>query len=200
MKINVDIDGVLADNIGFFRQYINQEYGVEVKKELFNDYNPYFSQLDKNLLDIINNDIYENNPESIYYMDTVKDSVESLKNLKEKGHTINIVTHRPKLVEEETINWINNHGFYYDKIVVDSPSDKSKIDCDLMIDDNPEVVIDFSKKKNQDAILFPQLWNINSKLIHHHGPHHHAKENINSIIKNENQWEYVTKLIDDLKR
>ena len=50
-----------------------------------------------------------------------KDAVESIKNLKDQGHTIIIYTARSWNEYEMTINWLNGHEIPYDQVMLGKP-------------------------------------------------------------------------------
>ena len=81
-------------------------------------------------------------------------------------HDLVIVTHRPESAVQDTIDWIS---LYFKEIplsglsILSNGEPKSNIHADLLIDDKPQNVWEWTNK-DRSAILFAQPWNESSSL------------------------------------
>lgn len=75
----------------------------------------------------------------LYHDDPLPDVVESLRALKDAGHTVHLVTARGlltngHLIREHTVRWLHNHQVPHDTLTFSK--DKSIVRTDYFIDDN----------------------------------------------------------------
>jgi uncharacterized HAD superfamily protein len=196
MRINIDIDGVIGDNTGLFCKYIREEYGIDYWPEDVTEYNHEVDTIDMTISDIVS-EIYSDRPEFIKEMELIDGAKETINSLNRDRHRIKLVTHRPNQVREETLEWINENGIYYNDIIVDAPDDKSEVVGDLMIDDHHEVVKGFIPT-SKDAILFPRTYNLHVDMDDIHHPHEYIDTSREKIVRDESQWNGIIEIIENL--
>ena len=160
MRIGIDIDGVLTDveryNIDHFSKYCIKNK-IEFKIEP-NNYNLFkiFNVLKEHENSFWNESLFpyaKEHPIRPF-------ASEVIKNLKNKGHEIYIITARSltnkntKLGEEmrNTVKaWLDSNDVYYDKLIFSKGDNETKLNeiteekIDLMIEDNPNNIIELSK-------------------------------------------------------
>ena len=83
-------------------------------------------------------------------------AVDAMRAIKAEGHDVLIVTYRPEISMEATVDWLDLNGFPYDE--VHSVADKGTVDWDVLVDDHGPTVSDLVAA-GRDVILFDQPWN-----------------------------------------
>lgn len=194
MKINIDIDGVIGDNTDLFCRYINKNYNRDYSREDISEYNPEFS-FGKDLSQVIS-EMYTKCPEFIAEMDIIEGAKSSIEYFKQKDYYIQIVTHRPDTIGDITKEWLDSNNIIYDNLVIDAPSDKSQIDGDVMIDDNPNVVRNF-KEQPHHTILFPRHYNKNINENYLIKPEDYVEYTVERILNKRNSWDIIRDIIDE---
>jgi len=86
--------------------------------------------------------------------------------LKQSGHELVVVTHRPRTAIRDTINWLDHHfgamePYPWSGInILSNGEPKHSIYAELLIDDKPENVIGWvDAGQSRKAIIFDQPWN-----------------------------------------
>lgn len=165
MKIGVDIDGVIADYSGGILRWIEQQKGLPAGHYAPpTDWE--FSGHDFGLHPKENVKVYPLIYPRDYRSKTLKDwhleftdvenngyrllqpmpwAVWGVAELARLGHSVHFVTNRGACIEGkehdrkhqlvDTIQWLQDHGFGYNEITF--TNDKTKIKCDLYIEDSP---------------------------------------------------------------
>jgi len=84
-------------------------------------------------------------------------------------HEISIITARPSLFQDVTVNWLDYHGITYHRIVF---TENKRHECmssnvDVLIDDAPHYATEFAHH-NMPVILFDQPYNssVNTNLVY----------------------------------
>jgi 5'(3')-deoxyribonucleotidase len=163
--IGIDMDGTIADFIGGFVRAANNKYGSpgnNIKRTDITEYNLKtvlnkkfpISKEEKNLLENLIQ------PEFFTYLDIFPEVVETLKQLNKKNKII-IISRAINFYNctSEKTRWLKHHlkDINYDIIYVDSSSNKTLINVDYMVDDDPKVI---SKLTTQTGIMTEQPWNL----------------------------------------
>ncbi|MBD3340779.1 MAG: hypothetical protein GF353_16850 [Candidatus Lokiarchaeota archaeon] len=189
MKIAVDVNGVLIDNMENVIEVVNRKYNSNYKKEDVNNWEFYkeWNFSEREFFDIF----YKTYEE----MDKVKfidpEAPNFMKKLTE-FHEVNILSALNDQFEALVKNKLERHniieGIHYNEmiIVAEKPWDlKVKHRFDLYIDDNPNLVNPIKKMKDRFLFLFDQPWNYNI-------------ENHDNIIRVHN-WKEIYKNINNLE-
>lgn len=152
IKIAVDIDGVLGDQVTPVLSKINDEQGLNLKKE---DITQWKSQVGNKTIDV---EIEEAllNEEYILSMPLIKSAQKALEDLSKSYHII-IATNRPKQTEWATIKWLQAN-FKFNEFYNTRNIGKHMIKADILIDDYINNLLDFTNK-GRLGILFFQPWN-----------------------------------------
>ncbi len=108
MVIAIDIDAVLGDFLSKFLEYRNDMYGTSWKIDQFYSYvwAEVFKESKEQMYSILT-DFFESS-----YLDEIKPvagAVEGVRKLKELGHTLDVITSRPRLIKDATNRWIRKH-------------------------------------------------------------------------------------------
>ena len=137
MKIGVDIDGVCYMFVSALREHIRQTGGrVDLPQQTcWEFYEKDWGYTFEEFLELCNTGV---DAGVVFgFGDPVPGSVETLRRLKDRGHTIHIVTSRafgsPGSSERVTREWLELHGVPYDTL--DFTSDKTIVRTDMFIDD-----------------------------------------------------------------
>ena len=94
---------------------------------------------------------------SLYrYMFPIHDAVLAMRGMDRSGYDLTIATNQPTEAFEYTANWLNSYGIPYDKLIL--VQDKSRLPCNILVDDKPANCIGFADKTGP-ACIFGQPWN-----------------------------------------
>jgi len=157
MHIGVDLDNTVLDATSSYLHFYNRASGLSYTPEDVNDF--YFYRLygwdnaeREKIYHKYGHDIHWNS--SPFPM-----AVEVLQELF-ISHQISIITARPLLFRQVTIDWLKHYGVRYHNIVFTENKLQECINSEvsLLIDDAPHYAEEFSKK-NIPVILFDQPYN-----------------------------------------
>lgn len=158
MRIGIDIDGVLTDLEGFYRDYVTRYrflHGVKGNINI-NEYmicDAYHISKEQDI-DFFTNDFkeYENKYKTRPF------AAEIIKKLKEEGNEIYIITARWKSDRDDkegqrirsvVLKWLEENDIYYDDIYF-TKGDKTiyckDLNIDVMIEDTPSNIENISKE------------------------------------------------------
>ena len=160
MKIAVDIDGVLADQVGAVLKVIEKEYGERYSKSDINRAHWRFagrelwSEIARLLAD----------PEYVLRVPLIEGSQIAVKQLTE--HDVFVVTARRPNAEEATKKWLNAHFPCLTQYYHAKTGAKHNIPSDVLIDDLDMNIVEFVKSNpNRRGILFEHPWSMNETDI-----------------------------------
>ncbi len=174
MNIGIDIDNVISN----FNEMLLSEF-LKYDKSLRNsgiiDENKYIT---KGMFDWSHEELdnfYKTNIERIVSnLDTINDSVKYINRLKNEGHNIYIITGRNNgeytNPYDITINWLNNKGINFDKLILtnaylhDKYIECKNNDIDIFIDDSENMCIE-CVKNGIHTLLFDTPFNKNNNYI-----------------------------------
>lgn len=160
MKIAVDIDGVLADQVGAVLEAIEREYGEKYHRSDVDRADWTFggrelwSEIGRLLAD----------PEYTLNLPLIEGSQQGVKRLND--HDVFVVTARRPDAEEATRRWLNAHfpclrGYYTART-----GTKQSVPSDLLIDDLDLNIVEFVRSHpDRRGILFVHPWSINGTDI-----------------------------------
>ncbi len=185
VRVGVDVDGVLGDQVSPLLGSINGKNMTNLSKEDIIEWD--FKINDSNIEIEINKALLSG--EYIQNMPEINGAKKGMNYLWENYHVI-IASSRPKQTEEETLKWLSSK-FNFHEYINTHKSGKKSLQVDILIDDNLTNVEEFSRKKGV-GILFSQPWN-------------QKHQTIKDLIKNQrvfccNDWAEVISTLKILNR
>lgn len=178
MRIAVDIDGVLADQVGAVLNKIEERYGNRYSRDEVNcahwsfEGRDIWSEITELLAD----------PEYVMGLSVIEGSQTALKQLAK--HYVCVVTARQPEAEMATKQWLSMHfpfltDYYYTKTGA-----KHTIPSDVLIDDFDLNIAEFVKSSpNRCGILFMQPWSINETDIEKYADQVYFCHGWQSVVK-----------------
>jgi 5'(3')-deoxyribonucleotidase len=160
--VTLDLDNVLKDLVGSVIWFAQNDFGVTLRREVD------FDTWDKSIGHKLGFDNHEDyltwawkNPDIHREAMPVEGAVETVRQIYLGYTCITILTasYFPDLVAD----WLDKHGFPYDKIIFDS--DKSKYDFDVLVDDSPSTLKKLSDM-GKPVVRFRWPWNSKPELDH----------------------------------
>ena len=183
LKIAVDIDGVLADQVGAVLKVIEKEYGLKYIQSDVNRAHWTFSgreiwsEIARLLAD----------PEYTLSVPLIEGSQKGIELLDD--HDMCVVTARRPNAENATKQWLNIHFPCLTEYYRASTGTKHTIPSDVLIDDLDMNIVDFVKSNpNRRGILFVHPWSINGTDI----------ENYSDQVHYCPEWKSVVRTIHDI--
>ncbi len=152
LKVGVDIDGVLGDQVSPILPKINKKFCIKLKKKDIIKWDFEFG--DSNIEIEINNALLCR--DFVLNMPVINGAKNGIKYL-QKNFSVVIASSRPKKTEKETIYWLSNN-FNIHEYINTFNKNKGSLEVDILIDDNISNIKNFSKN-NRIGILFSQPWN-----------------------------------------
>jgi 5'(3')-deoxyribonucleotidase len=160
LKISIDIDGVLADQVGAVLKRIERDYGLKYTKSDVNCIHWKFGEIDiwseiaRLLID----------PEYVLAIPVIDGSMEATAHL--NSHNVQIVTARRPETEEATKQWLAAHFPTLKEYHHARSGTKHAIASDVLVDDFDLNIVEFVKSDpNRRGILFEQPWSVNTDEI-----------------------------------
>ena len=160
MKIAVDIDGVLADQVGAVLKVIERDYGRRYYKKDIDrahwsfDGIEIWTEIGKLLAD----------PEYVLQVPLIEGSQNAIKRL--FGHDVFVVTARRPNAEVATKQWLSHHFPCLKQYHSARTGTKHNIPSDVLIDDLDMNIVEFVKSDpNRHGILFQHPWSLNDMDI-----------------------------------
>jgi 5'(3')-deoxyribonucleotidase len=183
LKIAVDIDGVLADQVGSVLKVIEKEYGLKYHKGDVNRAHWTFygreiwSEITRLLAD----------PEYTLSVPLIEGSQKGIKQLTD--HNVCVVTARQPNAEDATKRWLRTNFPCLKEYYRASTGTKHTIPSDVLIDDLDTNIVEFVKSDpNRHGILFVHPWSINGTDI----------ENYSNQVHYCPEWKSVVRAIHDI--
>ncbi|MGF7050798.1 putative HAD superfamily protein [Paenibacillus sp. DS2015] len=158
MHIGVDLDNTILDATSSHLQYYNQVSGLSLAPEDVNDF--YLYRLygwGKTESD----EMYHRYGHEIHLnSNPLENAIEVLQTFFDR-HIISIITARPLLFRDVTIEWLKLHKINYHNIVFTEEKLQECINLkiDVLIDDGPHYAAEFSLV-NKPVILYEQPYNL----------------------------------------
>lgn len=183
LKIAVDIDGVLADQIAAVLKEIEMEYGLSYSK----------SDVDRAHWTFQGRGVWEEigrllgDPDYVMQVPLIDGSQKAIKQL--AHHDVFVVTARKPHTEKATRRWLNAHfpslkGYYWART-----GTKHNIPSDVLIDDLDINIVEFVKSDpNRHGILFQHPWSLNDMDI----------EDYDSQVTYCPEWKSVVEAVDSI--
>jgi len=169
MKIGIDVDEVLAEQLKSLVEFYRDRTGVFVPKEKFHSYywpdiwGISLEEAVKIDIDFKETDLFDN-------LEVVEGSVDAI-NILRYDHELVIITARPKRFKDKTLKWLDsNFGNLFSNIFhscdfhVDNGDNKNKSDIcedlgvDILIEDSVNNSLDCAKR-GLVVLLLDKPWN-----------------------------------------
>lgn len=183
MKIAVDIDGVLADQVSAVLDVIEQEYGLRYCK----------SDVDRAHWTFAGREIWSeiarllDDPEYVMMVPLIEGSQKAIKQL--CRHDVFVVTARRPNAEEATRRWLNRHFPSLTQYFHARTGTKHNVPSDVLIDDLDMNIVEFVRSDpHRRGILFLHPWSLNDTDI----------GDYSDQVYYCPQWQSVVKAIDDI--
>jgi 5'(3')-deoxyribonucleotidase len=183
LKIAIDIDGVLADQVGAALKVIEKEYGMKYLKSDVNRAHWTFkggelwSEIGRLLA----------NPEYTLNLPIIEGSQRGIEQLID--HDIFVVTARRPNAENATKQWLRTHFPCLREYYRASTGTKHTIPSDVLIDDLDMNIVEFVKSDaKRRGILFVHPWSLNGLDI----------ENYSDQVYYCPEWKSVVRAIQDI--
>lgn len=153
-RIGVDIDGVVADQVGHVLPRIRKDLDISLTRNDVTDWrlplpnSDITVEINKALLD----------PEYVLSMPSLPGASKFLNRLFPR-HEIVMVTARPEAAIPFTRVWLERNGLAFDRIESSGEMKKSLHGCDVLVDDYLGNVLEFLSNSEGVAVLVDQPWN-----------------------------------------
>lgn len=178
LKIAVDIDGVLADQVGAVLGVIEREYGLRYLKSDINRAHWNFagrelwSEISRLLAD----------PDYTINLPLIEGSQNGISQLAD--HRVCVVTARRPNAEEATKQWLTMHFPSLTEYHRASTGTKHAIPSDVLIDDLDINISEFVKSDpDRDGILFLHPWSLNETDIESYSDQVHYCSDWKSVVR-----------------
>ncbi len=169
MKIAIDIDEVLAEQLDSLIEFYKQETNIFIPKDEFFTYD-WWKVWNISLKEAIEIDYKFKNSDLFDNLEVVFGSTDAIRKLK-NNNTLIIITARPNSFKDKTLKWLNkNFEDSFDKIYhssdfhIENENNKTKADfcrklgVDVIIEDNLEYSLD-CVENGFKVILLDKPWN-----------------------------------------
>jgi 5'(3')-deoxyribonucleotidase len=185
MKIGVDIDGVLADQVSAVLKEIEKDYGQKYSKSDITRAHWCFDGIE------IWTEIARllSDPEYVMRVPIIDGAQHAVKQL--AGHDLLVVTARRPNTEEATRRWLKAHFPCLTEYFHARTGTKHNIPCDVLIDDLDLNIVEFVRSDpERRGVLFVHPWSLNDTDI---------KDYSDQVFYCQ-EWQSVVKAIDDISR
>jgi uncharacterized HAD superfamily protein len=153
-RIGIDVDGVLADQVGHILPRINDQFNLALSRESVTDWRLRLPGSD--ISREINSALAD--PDYVLTMPPLPGAKRMLNKLF-PNHEIIVLTARPEEALDWTQRWLEKHGLSFDRIVRATEARKSVHGCHVLVDDYLGNVREFLQNGNGVAVLVDQPWN-----------------------------------------
>jgi len=153
MRVGLDVDGVIGDQVPHLLKRVRHKYGIKKKKsdiKLWDQpmgHTNFVKEMDEAILDT----------DFVLTMPLIPGAREGISQLASRNSII-IVTSRPIEIEHITAKWLRSKSLYFDELINTRDVNKGNAPIDILIDDRLENVRDFALR-GKLAILLSQPWN-----------------------------------------
>lgn len=161
MRIGVDIDGVLGEQVPHVLRRVNARYGLALRKRDIRRWDEPVgpSDIEREIEAALLDETY------VLTMPLVRGAREALAALA-ATHSIALVTTRPEQMDSATLAWAQRKGLAFHGLENARSRGKHDVDVDVLIDDRLQNVAEFAER-GRVAILFSQPWNQDREDIQH---------------------------------
>ena len=170
MKLGFDLDGVISDTVAKAIEVFNDKFSKNLTLDSIKTFrlsdNKYDDDPEKNRklsIEFIN---LINDPDIQLSSAPYKDALVALRKLCNNGHSIHIITARPKENFDTTVKWLRSNKISFDSLDIVDSEPKGMIgrslNLDMYIDDfvdNLESMLIFKKRWYKGLLLLDRPWN-----------------------------------------
>ncbi len=159
MKIAVDVDGVLAEQVPHLLKRMREQYCIELRKKdirLWNQpigHTDFTTEIERALLDA----------DFVLSMPAIRGARAALDELATQHHVV-ITTGRPVEASDNTLEWLRRKRLRFHEFVNTREQGKPSLAVDVLIDDHLDSAEGFALT-NRLAILLSQPWNCDRASI-----------------------------------
>lgn len=157
MKIAIDVDGVLADQLAPTLTSINDVFGVTVQPEEITTWDEDIPGTPTDIKTEIEAALED--PQFVREMPVIEGAVEAVSKLERDSHYIIIATNRPEAIIDATEDWLIGHGIPFDEIHSTEEKSKADIAADVLIDDYYRNLERFTHD-GRSGILYQRPYNL----------------------------------------
>lgn len=160
LRLGIDLDGVVCDFNAGWMELHKAEFGSDLVPEMvvtwdnlhelggFKDMNAFWRWAQGN----------EDRPSIFRHLQPFPNAVETLHTLRDAGHTIVIVTAKPRWAITDTLRWIADHDLPTEEIHIRYR--KHTVACDVYLDDSPLVLPELLRHRpDADVCRMIRPWN-----------------------------------------
>lgn len=164
VRIAVDLDGVLADTMVTFCDILNERRRTRLSVESFVQWNAW------KIAGMTKDEFFRTLDEAWFSWQNIPPMEENLSvkvgRLREFGK-VDIVTGRSPATVPHAKSWLRKHDIQFDSFArtANSTIGKAKLNYDLYVDDNAELMTLVASKLHGSGILYLQPWNRNTAPI-----------------------------------
>jgi len=160
MRIGIDMDGVMCDfNAGWMRLHAD-EFGSELHPEMVTGWNGLHE-----LAGFADMEAFwrwaqgrDDRPSIFRHLEPFPGALETMTAFAAAGHQLVVLTAKPDWAIPDTLGWLADHAVPTREIHI--RYDKHAIDCDVYLDDAPNVLADLVRHRPDALILrMVQPWN-----------------------------------------
>jgi len=152
LKVGVDVDGVLGDQVPPVLEKLNRKYGLDLSKEDIIDWAFPIKDttIDVEIEDALCTERF------VLEMPVVQGAKEGMAYLYKRHHIL-ITTSRPPQTERATVKWLSSN-FSFHEYCNTRGKGKGSLPVDILIDDHLQNIEEFSRNGGV-GLLFSQPWN-----------------------------------------
>ena len=160
MRLGVDVDGVLFDFHGAACHLLNVHKGYHLRREDVQEWD-YIPRM-------VGREDYawlfkpDGGIEAglFRFGHIIKSAIEGIHAIRDMGHELVIITHRPAVAVQDTLDWLSYCRFKPAEVrILSDESPKTNVAADVYIDDKPETISAVMLNTGAQAIIFDQAWN-----------------------------------------
>jgi len=152
MRLGIDLDGVVCDFNAGWMELHKAEFGSELVPEMVVGWNNLHELGGFSNMEAFWNwaQANEDRPSIFRHLQPFPDAVETLHALRDTGHTIVIVTAKPRWAITDTLRWIADHDLPTEEIHI--RYQKYTVGCDVYLDDSPIVLPDLIRHRPESRV------------------------------------------------
>lgn len=173
LRVGVDVDGVLYQWEPTARLLLNREFGLELTES------PYWNYLNDNTTKAQMDWLWDSHftypagldaPPVTFrgvfaYGPAYPEAAKALREIRSLGHKIALITSMPNEAISERVNWLRTAGMVFDEFHTTHAKDKSKVACDVYIEDSAENITRIAEERPHAGVyLVDRAWNRNQPL------------------------------------
>jgi len=158
MIIGQDLDGVIVDYPSLLMEEFNNIHGTNYTMEnAWKTGEPNLRAGQPGINKIVNEHVKKG---AFRNLNPIKGALDGLKQLREDGHTIHILTHRFGRAQEDAVFWLEKYEVKYESITFGKEKGEMghRRGVDWIIDDS-ESAIEDAMVYGIKSIIFPSPWN-----------------------------------------